>query len=336
MRVRKKALLPILIISFLMLLLFYLIFFPEKSIWNLPGTIGNTGGNLNNRGLFCEYNNIVYFSNPYDGGTLYSMNPDETGIKKLSDFTPSYINASGDFLYFYVNDSDSEHLFQKRGLYRTHLDGTNSTSLARDAIGTCVLVDNYLYYQSYQGNNQYNLQRIRIDRKDKSEVTPFLCNPASAFNSTIYLNGTTTDHNLYSLTVSDSQVTALATGNFWNPVYYNDFVYFQDLNNNYQLCKFDLNTQETTTLSMERVDFFNVCDTYVYFQTSGDSGALKRIRLDGTQEEVIKEGYFENINITSQYVYFNAFSESTPVYKYPTYGNGEVTIFDVAKTAALK
>ena len=45
---------------------------------------GNTAGNLNNGGLFCESEGIVYFSNLYDDGCLYSMNPDGTDMKKLS------------------------------------------------------------------------------------------------------------------------------------------------------------------------------------------------------------------------------------------------------------
>ena len=35
---------------------------------NPPGTLGNTGGNINNGGLFCQDGNTVYFSNPLDHG----------------------------------------------------------------------------------------------------------------------------------------------------------------------------------------------------------------------------------------------------------------------------
>ena len=50
---------------------------------NPPGTIGNTSGNLYNGGLFCENDGYVYFSNPYDGDSLYCMRPDESEMKKL-------------------------------------------------------------------------------------------------------------------------------------------------------------------------------------------------------------------------------------------------------------
>lgn len=33
---------------------------------NPPETVGNTAGNLNNSGYFCEYDGTVYFANAYD------------------------------------------------------------------------------------------------------------------------------------------------------------------------------------------------------------------------------------------------------------------------------
>lgn len=51
---------------------------------NPDGTVGNSAGNLNNEGLFCEYDGRVYFSNAADHGCLYSMNPDETDVKLLN------------------------------------------------------------------------------------------------------------------------------------------------------------------------------------------------------------------------------------------------------------
>ena len=57
---------------------------------------GNTAGNLNNHGLFCELDGKVYFSNAYDNGCLYSMNTDETEVRKLISGNISSINAAGD------------------------------------------------------------------------------------------------------------------------------------------------------------------------------------------------------------------------------------------------
>ena len=70
---------------------------------NPADTVGNTAGNLYNGGTFCEAAGKVYFSNPYDGGSIYSMNPDQSNIKKVIGASASFINAAGDYIYYYSN-----------------------------------------------------------------------------------------------------------------------------------------------------------------------------------------------------------------------------------------
>lgn len=62
---------------------------------NPPETVGNTAGNLNNSGYFCEYDGKVYFANAYDSNTLYSMDPSEQNIKKLGNASVKNILAGG-------------------------------------------------------------------------------------------------------------------------------------------------------------------------------------------------------------------------------------------------
>ena len=68
-------------------------------------TVGNTAGNLNNGGLFCESDGKVYFANAYDNNTLYSMNPNETEQTKLGVNSVASINAGGDYLYYYMESA---------------------------------------------------------------------------------------------------------------------------------------------------------------------------------------------------------------------------------------
>ena len=59
--------------ALLLLTLFILSMLSQRIKMNTGNVTGNTAGNLNNSGLFCERNGIVYFSNLYDNGCLYSM-----------------------------------------------------------------------------------------------------------------------------------------------------------------------------------------------------------------------------------------------------------------------
>ena len=69
----KKAI-TISVITIIGLLLAVLIFLSIRSsriVYNNDNAIGNSAGNLNNGGLFCEYNDKIYFANPYDYNKLY-------------------------------------------------------------------------------------------------------------------------------------------------------------------------------------------------------------------------------------------------------------------------
>lgn len=306
---------------------------------NPPGTIGNTAGNLNNGGLFCEDNGIVYFANAYDNGTLYSMNSDESDMQKLSNAQVESINSGGKYLYYYQTNSASDNpfsLFTKfNGIYRTHKGSMKAVCLSNEPAITVQLCDNTLYYQHF-GEDGTTLYKLATSKGTPEQVTTYMVNPASVQNGIIYFNGTENNHFLYGLNTADDSISTIWEGNLWNPVAAGDYIYYMDLNTNYNLCRYSLTNQQVTVLSTERVEFFNVYGNYVYFQTnSADSPALKRVTLDGHQEEVVMEGIFEHINITSEYVYFNKFKEPVPVYKTSTEGPVSVTTFDAAMQAVL-
>ena len=93
----KKAI-TISVITIIGLLLAVLIFLSIRSsriVYNNDNAIGNSAGNLNNGGLFCEYNDKIYFANPYDYNKLYVMNSDCTNAMKLNDDSVASINVCG-------------------------------------------------------------------------------------------------------------------------------------------------------------------------------------------------------------------------------------------------
>ena len=88
---------------------------------------GNTGGNLNNQGLFCEQNGRVFFSNAYDHGCMYSMNADETDMKKMISSKVTNINADDNFVYYFMDSSSGGsgfgYVLRTYGIYRTKQNG---------------------------------------------------------------------------------------------------------------------------------------------------------------------------------------------------------------------
>ena len=333
MTTKQKNILFLSITGVILLILFLFVILSSRIPMNDEFTIGNTPGNLNNGGYFCEMDGRVYFANAYDNFALYSMNPDETDLDKYNEGAVSSINAAGNYLYY----AQVSGAVRMAGIYRSNLKGKSVVGLDRCDIVSMQLCGNYLYYEKYDKQIGTSLDKVRIDKKDKQTVAEAIINPNCYLDGKIYYNGAAEDHYLHALDIATDRDSVVWQGNIWNPIVQNGYVYYMDVAENYRLCRYNLSTDVVEVLTNDRIDMFNVYDNYIYYQvSSSDAPALKRMLTDGSSQETVRDGVYQNINITSHYVYFNSFNESTPVYKTSTYGPINVTTFDAAREAALE
>ncbi len=340
MTTTKKNILILSVAGVVLILLLLLVIFSGRIPLNDENTVGNTAGNLNNGGYFCETDDRVYFANAYDNYALYSMNPDETDLEKLNANSVSSLNVGGNYLYYAMSSSSngSGLGFVRRtsGIYRSKLNGNGTVCLDRCHIVTMQLCGNYLYYEKYDNNDGPSLDKIRIDKKEKATLAAERINPSCFVDGIIYYNGTEEDHNLHALNTATDTSDVVWKGNVWNPIYQDGYIYYMDVSENYRLCRYSMNSDTIEVLTNDRIDMFNIYGDYIYYQVSSqDAPALKRMFTDGSSQELVREGVYQNINITSQYVYFNSFNEETPVYKTSTFGPVNVTTFDAAMQAAI-
>ncbi|MBR1702411.1 MAG: DUF5050 domain-containing protein [Lachnospiraceae bacterium] len=296
----------------------YYVFFASKMEMNPAGTVGNTAGNLNNAGLFCEHNGTVYFSNPRDGGALYAMNADESNIRKLYAMSVRNILAGGDYLYYFqMNSSDVSGFASVVGNHsfnRSHLDGSQSVALTKDVVTNGQLIDNYLYLQT-AGSGQPSFYKLKIDKSEQVKLADYTVNPACAEDGIFYYNGTRNDHALYQWNTANDSTSLIWNGNLWYPVLDGNYIYYMDVSAKYRLCRFSLSSQEIEILTNDHVDCFNVGNGFIYYQTNAAvSPQLKCMHTDGSNSFVLADGVFTNINMTSQYVYFQQFGVDGSLY----------------------
>ena len=284
---------------------------------NPPGTVGNTAGNLNNGGLFCEYDGMVYFSNSYDGGRLYSMNVDEGNIKKLNDVNVRNILAGGKYLYFFrmanPDSKNMEKLGSIKSFNQCRLDGSKSVAISRDVVINAQLVDNYIYMMTVNGSTA-QFSKVKIDKSESIALSNNEINPSCVVNGTIYYNGVPNDHYLYALDTTSDASRVIWTGNVWNPIVQGDYVYYMDVENNYRLCRYSLTQEVVEVLTNDRVDCYNLNGNYIYYQSNGEHPALKCMYVDGTGLQEVASGIFTNINMTSQFVYFQEYGKESVLY----------------------
>lgn len=286
----------------------------SKDLYNDGYVNGNTAGNLYNSGLFCEYDDIIYFANPNDGNQLYQMKADGSDIEKISEDSAAYINADENYIYYARtgDNSESDFAFLKvhtHSLCKIRRDGKGEVVvLDQDPSMYVSLVGNNLYYVHYNSTESSTLYSIKNDGEEKKQILPqpyFTCCTDGQY---IYYNGLENDHNVYRLDTSTLAQTLIYEGNCWMPIVEGNYIYFMDCNNSYSLARTDISTGETITLVNEWVDCFNVHNGVIYFQTNGSNPAFCSINTDGSNYTVLKEGIFTQIHIAGNLVFFKDFS----------------------------
>ena len=338
----KKKILPIIIAGLLLaaLVIGLILNARDKKIHlSFPGTVGNSAGNLNNNGIFVEKDGVVYFSNPYDRGTIYTMSPDETHIQKFLDVPGRLLNVDDYYLYYFQTlasgASGLGHMRQRSGICRYALDGKRSDVLSYETCYDMQLTNNTLYYLVSDEKGP-RFCKLRIDEKEPVVLAKEIINPSCVYNGRIYYNGNSNDHELYSLDPSTDVVSSVWAGNVWDPIVMDNYVYYMDISNDYRLCRYDMLQGVIEILTHDRVDFYNIGGGKIFYQKSSKtSPALIRMNLDGSEAETIAEGVFCDINMTSQYVYYRPFGSEVPLYHVSINGPAIPTTFDSARSASI-
>lgn len=339
MKNKLKIFLIIFVIAGILVLLGVLSSRSNKIKFSETISAGNTPGNMNNGGYFCEAGGKVYFSNPYDNGTLYCMNPDETEAEKLLAVKAQYLCADENYLYYYQLSSSGQsglgYVISTYGIYRTTFDMKKKARLTDDVVFDMQLLKNYVYYSTV-ADDTTQFRKVKIDASENKLLDFQPTNPACAANGVIYYNGTESNHYLYQLNPDTNASSVVWQGNIWDPVYDNGYIYYMDVENNYRLCRYSLAAGEVEILTHDRIDCYNVGGGYIYYQSNSSSlPALKKMNVDGSGVEIVSEGNYTDINMTSRYVYFRLFGTESPVYRVPL-GSVSVSTFDAARTAAME
>lgn len=333
-----KQFIPLFIILFVLVGLFTFLSLRKPLTASVPeGTIGNTAGNIRGKGLFCEYNGKIYFSNPYDGGALYVMNPDGSEIKLLLKGNASYINAGGDYLFYQLtNPADGGtglgYIRSSKGIYRSSLKGSGVFRLDAHTTTSMVLVDNWLYTQ-HSGEDFSTLHKIPVAGSETEyELSKEIVDTSCVQSGVIYYGGLTSDHFLYAWDTKTDTAQVVWKGNLCYPIVIGSTIYFLNVDENYRLFCYDMANNELTALTDERIDCYNIYDNILFYQiNSPTSPVLMRRNLDTGEQDMIAEGNYTNINTTSVYTYFQLFGEDNSIYRTRTLGPVSVDNFPAAK-----
>lgn len=301
------------------------------------GAIGNTPGNINNRGLFCEADGYVYFSNPYDGRKLYKMNLDGTDAKCICDVPCEFINVYGKQVYFYQTPGADNQVFGLGGLYgicKTDIAGkTGLDNLDKTICNQMILYGDNVYYQHYDSSEGLTLYKASADGKSKEKLSDTEVYVSSPYQGGFLTYDTESMYNLCVYNVeTDSLVMLDSNVRAYNIALSGDYAYFMNIDDDYKIYRYSLSSRTLEKVCDDRVDLFNVYGNTIFYQkNSKDEQALIRMNVDGTNQQVVSYGNFTNINCTSAYTYFYEFGNNSVIYRVPTTGSTDAVTFQIGE-----
>ena len=297
--------------------------------FNNDNSVGNTAGNLNNGGKFCEFDGKIYFSNPYDSGRLYVMNSDCTKAEALNTDTVSSLNVCGDSIYYVRNNFSRTTIAagtraQLFGVYRTNLKGQEAQMLYQTKSGIASLYGNFLYYQHYTDDEGMTFYKIKIDGTEETKISDNTYNPASVLNGKIYFADTYNNNRIATMDLKTNSISAFYTAGSYMVDAASDYIYYIDLDKQYSLVRLNAATktlEQLVSIPNAKVINFNRYGSKIFFQLEGgEQPGLYRVNTDGTQLEFIAAGNISHIHCTSQYTFFQYYEDNISLYRVPTTG----------------
>lgn len=293
---------------------------------NPAGALGNTGGNINNEGLFVEDGDTVYFSNPLDNNFIYSMKADGSDQKLVQGVSAKYLNSAGDYLYYNQTGSgDNSYGFvgNMNGIYRLKKGKKGNTKgLDRTTAGQLILIGNDVYYQHYDNTNGMTLYQCSVNGGDRTEVLKEIVNLSCIIGDTIFYPDQNNKFYVNSLDTETLNATPALSVRMYNPVYSDGYIYYISIDDNYCLYRYSINNRNEEKLTQERVDCFNILGGVIFYQrNSKTEPCLIRMAADGSSASTVAMGNYTNINMTSTYTYYHTYGDPKDMYRVSTTGS---------------
>lgn len=239
----------------------------------VPFDFGNTGGNLQNGGLACEKDGVIYrLGIENDEIGIYAL--DATGSAKLLvKSIASQLNVAGGHLYF-IKQATGE-------LYRMPLAGGEPTIICAEKMVFALAIGGYIYGTLDEDDT---LVVMNPDGSGMETLEAGGCFDLGAYAQTLYYTNTNSGEfcmrDLVSGETRRIPITKRGYAQLWN-----GRVYYQDESNNGKLTSCAPDGSDVKVLLDEPVTGLNVTERGVYCINRGDGNTLYRVALDGSKAQ---------------------------------------------------
>jgi len=273
-------------------------------------TVGNTSGNLTNSGHIAQQGDWIYYSNEADGGKLYKSRTDGTGITKLRDERPAFINVVGDWVYY----------TGRGGIHKVRTDGTEPTQVYIKGSGIYVTGD-WIYYLDN------GLYKIRTDGTERTKLADncagmtlsgdwiYYTNYVPVTNPNVFTPKSSEEGNLYKIRTDGTGKIRLNSDDCRSINVAGDWIYYAnyDDGSNIYLKLYKIRTDGTGRTKVSDDSFgnfaygINVSGDWIYYHNSSTPpGTLCKVKTDGTGKTKLTDDSCAWINVIGDWIYYSS------------------------------
>ena len=112
-----------------------------------------------------------------------------------------------------------------------------------------------------------NNEIVLFETRDKEiKLSDSIINPAGVYNDVIYFSNQGDNHFLMLLDTKTDAVREYIRINMWNPIRLGNCIYYLDIDGNYNLCRYLIDSDTVEILTKDRIDCYNLNTDYIYYQ----------------------------------------------------------------------
>jgi len=257
----------------------------------IANTVGNTAGNLENKGYAAEQGDWLYVSK---NNSLIKVNKKTNRVTALCKYETSeiyYVNVVAEWVYYFV---------YRQGIYKIRLYGTGEQKLLNvptDRPKFLYVEEGYLYYILMPDSPSW-LHKMDLNNGTTQTISTNNISTVHITENDIYFYSS---QGPYQMKKDGKDKIKLSIDGYLPMIIKDNVIYFT---NEYgYLCKTDMKNFSSQTLLDESVITFNISGDWIYYLSGKiDNFDLYKMKLDGTDKTFLSSNNHAFINVVGDWI----------------------------------
>lgn len=278
-----------------------------------------TSGNTLNEGRVAVDGDTIYYSEPRDGGCLYSMDMEGNNKKKLTESEARYINVVGDRI-IYCDVSNNYYCCS------VPKNGGEAKVVVPMMSMDYVIFDGHIYFANWA--DACKIYRATLDGEDVVKICDTGAEDMSQYGPWLYFTARDNESYIYRVRLDGEELRQINSDSSMLPNVHNGVVYFINWADEGKMYSIDpTNPNETYKCIYEkRVGHLNANGGYLYFTDWTTGGKTHRMELSSGDVKKLGDDRAGSLAVAGEWLYYQNADDGNRVFRVKTSGGGRMRV----------